>query len=53
MLSLSQQFTDNQMKKINEEIVKITKITVSKITDINLSNSDIEKEINSHKETLN
>ena len=44
---------DNQMEKINEEIVKITKITVSKLTDINLSDSDIEKEINSRKEALN
>ena len=44
---------DNQMKKINEEIVKITKITVSKLTDINLSDSEVEKEINSRKEALN
>ena len=44
---------DNQMEKINEEIVKITKITVSKLTDINLSDSEVEKEINSRKEALN
>ena len=36
---------DEQMKMINEEIINVTKLTVSKIIDIKLSQNDIDKEI--------
>ena len=44
---------DNQMKNINEEIIQITKITVGKILDINLSNSVIEQAVKSYKGKIN
>ena len=40
---------DDQMKNINNEIANITKMTVSKITNIKLSDSDIDKVIETHK----
>ena len=44
---------DYQMKKIDEEIFHITKITVSKITKINLSDDEINNAIESNKGILN
>lgn len=44
---------DSQLKTINEEIIKITKITVSKISDFNLSNSVIDEAVKSSKGSLN
>tara|TARA_B100000575_G_scaffold292697_1_gene301801 strand:+ start:1022 stop:1513 length:492 start_codon:yes stop_codon:yes gene_type:complete len=44
---------DDQMKSIDEEIANITKLTVSKIIDIQVSNDDISKAINSNKGLLN
>ena len=32
----------NQMKNINKEILNITKITISKINDIDLSDNEIK-----------
>ena len=44
---------DNQMKNIDYEIANLTKLTVSKITNLDLTNSDIDKAIKSSKESLN
>ena len=44
---------DNQMKNINNEIVNITKLTVGKITDVELSDSEINKVIETHKGSFN
>ena len=44
---------NNQLKNINEEIFNITKITVNKIIDINLSDNEIEKVIKAKEETIN
>ena len=44
---------ENQMKNISTEIASITKITIAKITDLELSDNDINKVIKSNKGTLN
>ena len=44
---------DDQMKNINNEIANITKLTVGKITDIELSESEINKVIETHKGSFN
>ena len=44
---------DDQMRNINNEIANITKLTVGKITDIELSDNEINKVIESHKGTFN
>ena len=44
---------DNQIKNINNEIENITRITVSKIANINISAKDISTAIEAQKETLN
>ena len=44
---------NSQMENINDQITDITKTIVSKITDINLSDSDINKAIKSSKEYSN
>ena len=44
---------DDQIKNIDEEIINITKLTVSKIINVDLSDSDIIKTIKSQKGTLN
>ena len=44
---------DDQIKNIDEEIINITKLTVSKIINVDLSDSDIMKTIKSQKGTLN
>ena len=44
---------EDQMKSINEEINNITKITVAKISDLKLTNNDIDKAVSSFKGTLN
>ena len=44
---------DNQMKIIESEIASITKITVAKITNLKLSDNDINQAIKSHKGILN
>ena len=44
---------DDQIKKIDHEIANLTKLTVSKITNLDLTNSDIDKAIKSVKESLN
>ncbi len=44
---------NSQMENINDQITDITKTIVSKITDINLSDSDINKAIKSGKEYSN
>ena len=43
----------DQMKDINSEIAKITKFTITKISDIKLSDSVIDQAINSYKGNLN
>ena len=43
---------ESQMKNIDNEIANITKITVSKITSLNISESEIEKAINTRKGLL-
>ena len=40
------------MKNIDSEIANITKITVSKITNLDISNSEIEKSIKTQKGLL-
>ena len=40
---------DDQMKNINNEIANITKLTVGKITDIELSDNELNKVIETHK----
>ena len=44
---------NSQMENINDQITEITKTIVSKITDINLSDNDINKAIKSSKEYYN
>ena len=44
---------DNQIKNINDEIANITKLTLGKITDIELSDSDLNKVIETNKVSLN
>ena len=44
---------DNQIKNINNEIENITRITVSKIANINITAKDISTAIEAQKETLN
>ncbi len=44
---------NEQMQSITKEIVNITKITISKITDLNLSDDEIEKEIKTSKGSVN
>ena len=44
---------DNQIKNINDEIANITKLTLRKITDIELSDSDLNKVIETNKVSLN
>tara|TARA_Y100000768_G_C23856303_1_gene623507 strand:+ start:226 stop:717 length:492 start_codon:yes stop_codon:yes gene_type:complete len=44
---------DNEMKNINEEIAKLTKITIAKIADISLSDSDIDQVVKSYKGSIN
>ena len=44
---------DDQMKNINNEIVNITKLTVGKITDIELSDNELNKVIETHKGSFN
>ena len=40
------------MKNIDNEIANITKITVSKITNLSISESEIEQAIKTHKGLL-
>ena len=44
---------ESQMKNIDNEIANITKITVSKITNLNISESEIEQAIKTRKGLLN
>ena len=44
---------NSQMKDINEEIAKIVKLSVDKIAKIKLSDDDLNKSIEAHKEELN
>ena len=44
---------DEQMKNIDEEIINITKITVSKISDLDVSNSDINNSLKIQKKGIN
>ena len=44
---------DDQMKNINNEIVNITKLTVGKIADIDLSNNELNKVIETQKGSFN
>ena len=44
---------DQQLENINNEILNITKITVSKIANINLSNTEVSEAIKTSKATLN
>ena len=44
---------DDQMKNINIEIANITKLTIGKITDIELSDNEINKVIETHKGSFN
>jgi len=44
---------DNQIKNINNEIANITKLTLGKLTDIELSDSDLNKVIETNKVSLN
>ena len=44
---------DNQMKNINDEIANITKLTVGKITEIELSDNEINKVIETHRGRYN
>ena len=44
---------DDQMKNINNEIANITKLTVRKITDIELSDNELNKVIETHKGSYN
>ena len=44
---------DSQMKNINDEIANITKITVAKISDLKLSDNDINQAIKIFKGKLN
>ena len=44
---------DDQMKNINNEIANITKLTVGKITEIELSDNELNKVIETHKGSFN
>ena len=44
---------DDQLSNINNEILNITKVTISKITKLNLSDSDIDQAIKTYKGSLN
>ena len=44
---------NDQIKNIDDEIKNITKITVAKITDLKLSNNDIEQAVKSFKGSFN
>ena len=44
---------DNEIKNIDKEILNITKITISKITNIDISDNEINSIIKSQKEALN
>ncbi len=44
---------DDQMKNINNEIVNITKLTVGKITDVEFSDNELNKVIETHKGSFN
>ncbi len=44
---------DNEIKNIDKEILNITKITVSKLTNIDLSDNEINSIIKSKKEAIN
>ena len=44
---------DDQMKNINNEIANITKLTVGKITDVELSDNEFNKVIETHKGSYN
>ena len=44
---------DNQMKSINDEIINITKITVAKISDLNLSDSVVDQAVKTFKGNTN
>ena len=44
---------DEQMNNISDEIVKITKITIAKISELKVSDNDIIETIKKHKGTLN
>lgn len=44
---------DEQMKNLDQEIINITKITVSKISDLDISNDDVNKYLNSQIKGIN
>ena len=44
---------NDQLSNIKNEILNITKVTVSKITKLNLSDSDIDQAIKTYKGSLN
>ena len=44
---------DNEIKNIDKEILNITKITLSKLTNIDLSDNEINSIIKSKKEAIN
>ena len=44
---------DEQMKNLDQEIINITKITVSKISDLDISNDDVNKFLKSQKKGIN
>ena len=44
---------DNEIKNIDKEILNITKITISKLTNIDLSDNEINSIIKSKKEAIN
>tara|TARA_B100000886_G_scaffold141555_1_gene95938 strand:+ start:115 stop:606 length:492 start_codon:yes stop_codon:yes gene_type:complete len=44
---------DEQMKNLDQEIINITKITVSKISDLNISNDDVNKYLKYQKKGIN
>jgi len=44
---------DDQMKNVNEEIRNITKMTISKIISLNVSDNDLDQTIKSYKGNLN
>ena len=44
---------NDQMKNINNEIASITKLTIGKITDIQLSENELNKVIETHKGSFN
>ena len=44
---------DEQMKNLDQEIINIAKITVSKISDLDISNDDVNKYLNSQIKGIN